>query len=105
MNNPNMPVRKTMCATCPFQPNSKYECLKDLLAESALIESSRICHSTGSNNAVNNRTGKRPHICRGTREIQLNVMTELKMISEPTDIEWNNARVKIGMKRQEIKDP
>ena len=105
MSSDNMPVRETMCATCPFRPGSKTAYLAETLAASALSEASRICHSTGSDNAFHKRTGKPPHICRGSRDVQLGVMASYGVIAEPTDEAWNNQRVAIGMKRIAIKDP
>ena len=101
----DLPCRKTMCETCPFRPGSKYAALALTLAESALAETSRICHSTGSNNAINRRTGKPPHLCRGARDLQLKTFRVLKVIDEATDEAWNRARVRIGKKPTEIKDP
>ncbi len=101
----NEPLRETMCATCPFRPGSKYAYLADDLAKSAVSSASRICHSTGSNNAINRRTGKKPYLCRGARDVQLKAMSDIGAISEPTDEAWNEARVQIGMKPTIIKDP
>jgi hypothetical protein len=81
-------VRKKMCKTCPFRKGSKYACLAEYLAESALTESSRICHSTGSNNAINHQTGKSPMICRGARDLQLRLFYSVGFIKEPTDKAW-----------------
>lgn len=101
----DLPCRKTMCETCPFRPGSPYANLAEGLAESAMTEASRICHSTGSNNGINRRTGKPPHLCRGAHEIQLKAFHVLKVIDEPTDEAWNRARVRIGKKPTEIKNP
>lgn len=98
-------LRKLMCPTCPFLAGSKYANLRDDLAKSALSTGSRICHSTGSNNGINRRTGKSPHLCRGARDLQLNVMASLKVIAEATDDAWNESRVKMGMKPLIIADP
>lgn len=100
----NTPLRKTMCATCPFRPGSKYTGLADTLAMSALNEASRECHSTGSN-AINKRTGKPAHFCRGARDIQLKVMAAIGVIKAATDEAWNDQRVAIGMARTIVKDP
>lgn len=89
------PVRATMCATCPFRPGSKYKYLADDLGRSALNEASRICHSTGANNAINKNTGKRPMICRGARDLQLMLMAALGVIEAPTDKAWAEAWAKI----------
>lgn len=80
-------VRETKCATCPFREGSKYADLADYLTASALQESTRICHSTGSN-AINRRIGKAPLVCRGARDIQLKMFAALGVISEPTDEAW-----------------
>ncbi len=100
----NMPVRETMCATCPFRAGSKYAHLVPGIALSALAVA-RICHSTGANNSINKRTGKKPHICRGARDLQLCRMARLGVIDRPTDEAWNEQRVKIGMKPIVAKDP
>jgi len=83
-----LPVRPEMCATCPFRPGSKLSFLASDLAASALNEASRICHSTGSNNAINRRTGKPPLLCRGARDIQLKVYAAMNFIEAPTDEAW-----------------
>jgi hypothetical protein len=56
-------LRKTSCATCPFREGSPYAHLREHLERSALLENSRLCHSTGSN-AINRRTGKPEAVCR-----------------------------------------
>lgn len=84
-----LPVCAAMCATCPFRPGSPYANLADGLAESALNERSRICHSTGSNNGINKRTGKPPRLCRGARDIQLQYYAAIKFIESPTDEAWD----------------
>ena len=83
-----LPVQPVMCATCPFRPGSKTAFLANDLALSALSEASRICHSTGSNNAFNRRTGKPPALCRGARVIQLNYFAAIGFIEAPTDEAW-----------------
>lgn len=98
------PVCRVMCATCPFRPGSKYSNLAPDLAKSALSEASRICHSTGSNNAINRRTGKRPMICRGARDLQLNMLTAIGFLSEPTDKAWSDKVRELKIKpRRNIK--
>ncbi len=101
----NMPLRKTMCATCPFRPGSKYVFLASDLAMSAMTDTSRICHSTGSNNAIHRRTGLKAHLCRGARDIQLKNFAALGVISDATDEAWNAKRVTLGMKPTVVKDP
>lgn len=100
----NLPVRSVMCATCPFRPGvaDKYARLKDVIAISATTEATRICHQTGSDNAFHKRTRKPEAVCAGSRELQLKMFAGMGVISEPTNEAWNGARVKIGMKPQEI---
>lgn len=87
--NKRLPVRDEMCATCPFAHGSKLSFLQDDLAASAINQASRICHSTGSNNAINKRTGKKPLLCRGARDIQLKVYAAIGFIESATDAAWD----------------
>lgn len=98
-----LPVRKTMCGTCPFRDGSPYEYLRTDLAISAITES-RIYHSTGSS-AINEDTGVPDHLCRGARDLQLIMMRAKGFTESATDEAWNDAREKYGMERQEVKDP
>lgn len=75
-----------MCGTCPFRPGSKYSNLAPMLSRAAL-ESTRICHSTGSN-AINRRTGKPIAACAGARKIALKAVTAAGIIPEPTEAAW-----------------
>lgn len=94
---PTTLLRETMCATCPWREGSKYAYLKDALERSALTESNRICHSTGSRNAINWKTGKPEAVCRGARQAQLKYMAALGVIKAPTDEAWAAMRVQCGM--------
>ena len=92
-----LPVCEVMCATCPWRPGSPYAFLQDELSMSSIHEGSRICHSTGSNNAINRRTGKPPRLCRGARDLQLQVFAALGVIKEPTDAAWEAACKERGL--------
>lgn len=81
-------VMPAKCDTCPFRRGSKYQDLAADLAESAISKASRICHSTGANNAINHRTGKSARLCRGARDIQLQVFAAAGVIAAPTDEAW-----------------
>lgn len=83
-----LPVRPEKCATCPFREGSKFAYLAKDLAASALTDASRICHSTGSGNAINRRTGRPPALCRGARDVQLQHFHSIGFISAPTDKAW-----------------
>lgn len=99
----DLPLRKTMCATCPFREGSPYASLTSSIAKSAETES-RICHSTGSN-GIHHRTGIKPHLCRGARELQLARFANAGFLDEPTDEDWNKKRVEAGMKPTVVSDP
>lgn len=83
-----LPVRPTMCATCPFRPGSPYANLAPDLAASAISQASRICHSTGSDNAINQKTGVPPMLCRGARDVQLSFFHRIGFIDAATDAAW-----------------
>lgn len=89
---------RAMCATCPFRQGSEYQYLAPDLAKSALTEATRICHSTGSDNGINRRTGKKPRACRGARDLQLKMFAGMGFIKEPTDEAWAAKCREMGMK-------
>lgn len=83
-----MSIMPACCATCPFRDGSPTEFLRLHLIESALTKASRICHSTGNNNAFHRRTGKPEALCRGARDVQLNYYKAIGFIAEATDESW-----------------
>lgn len=93
-----LPVRDTKCATCPFQKGSPYAYLANDLAQSALADASRICHSTGSSNAINKRTGKPPALCRGARDVQHGYFHSIGFIDAPTDEAWDRKCKEMNIK-------
>lgn len=92
-----VPLLKAKCGTCPFRDGSPYAYLKDGLAESAMSEASRICHSTGSNNGINRVTGKPAALCRGARDVQLATLHRLGFLNSPTDEAWNAKCAELGI--------
>ena len=92
--NAGLPLLKTMCATCPFRPGSPYAHLVPTIAET-LTETSRICHSTGSDNAIHQHTGEPAAICRGARDIQLKLLHALGFLETPTDEAWDAAHAEL----------
>lgn len=82
-----LPVKRSMCATCPWQVNSPYKGLVDYLTKSATTEATRICHSTGSS-AIHRRTGKPSAACKGAREITLRAWHRMGFIEAPTEDAW-----------------
>lgn len=92
-----LPVNKEKCETCPFREGSNTEYLRETLAGSAVNQGSRICHSTGSNNAFHKRTGKPEGLCRGARDLQLNLFYSMKFIEAPTDEAWEKKCKEMGI--------
>lgn len=78
------PVRKAMCATCPFRHHGPRESpgLQELLVQRASI-----CHSTGLS-VFYGRTGRPEKICRGARDVQLKLFVALGLLKKPTDACW-----------------
>lgn len=101
----DLPLRKTMCATCPFRARSKTAFVAPVIAERLVGDSSHICHSTGKNNAFHERTGLPEHLCRGARDIQLKIFHAIGFLSAPTDEAWNDARAKVGLRPTVVQDP
>lgn len=82
---------KAKCATCPFRDGSPVEHLRPYLAMQALTEESRYCHSTGGNDIVipaEQNYSEEPMICRGARDLQLELFHKLGVLDEPTDEAW-----------------
>lgn len=92
-----LPVMKANCPTCPFVPGSEFAYLAEYLTECALTQSSRICHCTG-NSAVKGETGKPERLCRGARDVQLNMFASAGYISAPTDEAWDAKVAEINSK-------
>jgi hypothetical protein len=90
------PVCRVMCKTCPFRKNSPYAALARDLTISALTQSSRICHSTGSS-AIHHHTGKPRRLCRGARNQQLQLFYRLGVIDAATDAAWNRECLARGL--------
>lgn len=86
------------CKTCPFRLGSPYAFLASDLADSAMNSASRICHSTGSRNAINHHTGKPERLCRGARDVQLQMFAALGVIEAPTDEAWQKKCQEMGLK-------
>lgn len=102
---PSRPIMRAMCATCPFRKGSEIARIAGDLAHSALTEASRICHSTGGNDLVipaEKIYSQEPHICRGARNVQLDVFYALRMIDAPTDEAWERACERMGIVRDAI---
>lgn len=92
-----IPVAAVKCGSCPFRKGSEYQFLVGDLAASALQEGSRICHSTGAN-GLRGRTGKPERLCRGARDLQLQVFAASGFITTATDEAWEAKCKEMGIK-------
>lgn len=91
------PVLKKQCATCPFRKDSPYRYLAPDLAISAAVEASRICHNTGEPNAVNDNPKGPPMLCRGARDLQLQMFFGMGFLDAPTDEAWEARCQEMGL--------
>jgi hypothetical protein len=98
---------KTQCATCPFREGvaQQYKDVQGVTIELILgldpitqRAASRICHSTGKNNAFHKDTGKPERICRGARNVQLMFLHAINFLPEPTDKAWVDKCRELGIK-------
>jgi hypothetical protein len=85
-----MKIMPVQCKTCPFRDDVDpiHKMAEAPTIEIVLSKASRICHSTGKNNAFHKRTGKREMLCRGARNLQLKVFFGLGFLEAPTDEAW-----------------
>lgn len=81
-----MPVMKARCKTCPFNEDGCKSVRAAVL--SRITDGSQHCHSSGWPEGT--------HLCRGARDVQLQWMHRLGVISEPTDEAWNKAWEAMG---------
>lgn len=91
-----MKVMAQKCPTCPWREGSPYAYLRDSLERDAQTRASRVCHSTGRN-AINANTGKVECICRGARDVQLNMLAGIGFLDAPTDEAWNAKAIEMGL--------
>jgi hypothetical protein len=70
---------KQQCATCPFGPNGDPLVHAGVVERMVKFQGSQICHHPALQ-------GKpETHLCRGARDLQLNIMTAMGIIEAPTD--------------------
>lgn len=75
-------VRPRKCHTCPHRPGSSLSHLAPELITTALTEANHYCHAEQLQD-------KQPTwLCRGTRNIQLEVFHSMGVLAEPTDKCW-----------------
>lgn len=83
----SLPVNKKRCHTCPFSNNQQLAA--DVISRNLENMSSQICHATEGEN----RTPQ--SLCRGHRDILLNLFHGMGYLTEPTDEAWDTLRKKL----------
>lgn len=68
---------KFLCASCPFQPGGDAHLRASI--EARAFSNSQICHHPVLNGK------KETHLCRGSRDYQLEMLYRLGFIVAPTD--------------------
>lgn len=87
------PVMKTQCSTCVFKMTPDGDWVNPDLAhmvEARMMTCSQICHHPRLHGKKEN------HLCRGTRDRQIEIMYRLGFLSEPTDEAWQAKREELG---------
>jgi hypothetical protein len=72
-------VNPVRCATCPFNPNGSPDIRHAITA--TLLEVSHVCHHPPSNK----------RICRGARDLQIQLMHAAGYLTTPDDAGWQAA--------------
>ena len=83
VNIASWPVMRKKCPTCPFRPDSPLAEHRGSV-EARLLDSSQICHHPVLHGK------KEDHLCRGARDIQLEILFRLGVIREATDEAWED---------------
>jgi hypothetical protein len=89
----NMPVMPKQCATCVFAVCPDGSWLNPELAkmvEGRMMSYSQICHHPRLYGK------KETHLCRGTRDRQIQILYQMGFLSEPTDAAWAAKRGELG---------
>lgn len=86
-----MPVMPARCKTCPFNKSGCLEVRETVMAR-IMTMASQTCHTTG---VAHGRPDT--HLCRGARDVQLQVFFRLGAISEPTDEAWAATCSQLGI--------
>jgi hypothetical protein len=82
------------CRTCVFATDERGRWVNPDLAqmvEGRLMQCSQICH------APRLKGKKETHLCRGTRDRQIEIMYRLGVIEAPTEEAWNKLRRELGI--------
>ena len=93
INTRNWPVMAKQCRTCVFATDKEGRWVNPELAhmvENRMLTCSQICHAPRLH-------GKsETHLCRGTRDRQIELMHRMGFLLEPTDEAWEAKRKELG---------
>ena len=85
----NLPVNVHKCATCPFGNNTDRTLQVQVIERCFTQQTSQVCHGTEGPN-------REPRsLCRGMRDVQLQIFHRMGLLDEPTDEAWEKARSRI----------
>lgn len=93
VNTRDWPVMAKQCSTCVFKMYKNGDWVNPDLAQMVdgrLMECSQICHHPRLYGK------KETHLCRGTRDRQIDLIYKLGVISAPTDEAWEAKRKELG---------
>jgi hypothetical protein len=79
---------KGMCKTCPFREETIGQKEIANVVRERCLRVSQICHHPRLNGK------EETHLCRGARDYQLKIFHAIGFLKEPTDEEWERARIK-----------
>lgn len=89
-----MPVMAKQCSTCVFSTDARgqwvYPDLADMV-EKRMMSCSQICHAPAL------KGKKQTHLCRGTRDRQIDILYKMGFLAEPTDAAWQDKRKELGI--------
>jgi len=77
-NAADIPTMPAHCKTCPFAQNGDRE-LESKVIERTILKAFQICHGTEG-------PKRKPRfLCKGARDLQIQVLHGIGLLSEPTD--------------------
>lgn len=86
----DMPVMAAKCTSCPFREGGDPD-LRARVSSLVLTEASQVCHHPAI-------AGKpQTHLCRGARDLQIEMFHRLGVIDSPTDEAWAQAAKRAGL--------
>jgi hypothetical protein len=79
------------CKTCPFGKHGDQDVKASVTARILTLSSSQICHHP----ALSDK--KQTHLCRGGRDLQLQVLVGIGLLDKPTDAAFRRKSMAVGV--------